>query len=181
MRPKTWMDVQIAVLAAGMLFAWSIVATDLYWFTLTGGELTQFAGTALPNPLITSCFYAAIVLTVALRWAIHLQRRNDARRERHLAWLLLAGTLLALGSLGYECYWSFAPRPPGGASICTGGALFDPLETPCFVGLLFFVGGLASTLAVARSTRRHRVAVDAASAAAGSEEPVELPVHHRVS
>jgi hypothetical protein len=79
MRPRTWTDLQVAVLAAGALFAWSIVATDLYQFTLTGGDLTQFRDTALPNPLLTFPFYGAIVLTAALRWAVRLRRRRMQR------------------------------------------------------------------------------------------------------
>jgi hypothetical protein len=168
MRPKTWMDMRVAVLAAGALFAWSIVATDLYQFTLTGGDLTQFGGTALPNPLVTACFYGAIGLTVALRWAIRLEPHGgDARGERHLAWLLLAGTVFALGNLGYECSWS---RHPGGPSPCTGGAIFNPLETPCFVGFLFYFAGFTITWVAARAARR--------SAAAPSPA---LPAHDRVA
>ncbi len=181
MHAKTWMDVQVAALAAGALFAWSIVATDLYRFTLTGGDLTQFRGTALPNPLITPCFYGAIALTVALRWAIRLQRRgDDARGERQLAWLLLAGTLFTLGSLGYECSGLSGPRPAGSPSICTVGAMLNPLATPCFVGFLFYLAGLVLTLVVARAVRRDRHAA-AAATGAGVAESAELPTHDRVA
>ena len=171
MRPKTWMAVRVAVLAAGALFAWSIVATDLYEFTLTGGDLTQFRGTALPNPLLTACFYGAIGLTVALRWAIRLEQHGgDARGERQLAWLLLAGTAFALGSLSYECYWSFTPRQPGGPSVCTGGAILDPLQTPCFVGSLFYFAGFILTAVAVRAARRR-----------AAEQAPPLPAHDRVA
>ena len=180
MRPRTWMDMQVAVLAAGALFAWSIVATDLYRFTLTGGDLTQFRGTALPNPLLTACFYGALVLTVALRWAIRLQRRRDAvGGEYHLAWLLLAGTLFTLGSLAYQCSaWSGA-HEPGGPAVCTGGALLDPLQTPCFVGFLFYLAGLLVTLIAGHSARRSRAT--AAADAARAAEPAALRARNRVA
>jgi hypothetical protein len=165
------MDVRVAVLAAGALFAWSMVATDLYQFTLTGGDLTQFRGTALPNPLVTACFYGAIGLTVALRWAIRLDPQgSDARGERRLAWLLLAGTVFTLGSLSYNCYWSFASPHPGGPSLCAGGAIFDPLETPCFVGFWFWFAGLIITWVALRAARRRAL-----------EQPPVLPAHDRVA
>lgn len=176
MCPRTWRDLQVAVLAAGALFAWSIVATDLYRFTLTGGDLTQFADTALPNPLLTTCFYGAIGLTVALRWALRPDRQHAGPRgERRLAWLLLAGTVFALGSLGYECYWSSA-RQLGGPGACTGGAMLNPLETPCLVGFLFYLAGLTVTLIVARAVRRR---APADGRAVG--EPAASSAHHRVA
>ena len=75
-----WRGVQGAVLEVGALFAWGVVATHLYRFTLTGGDLTQFSGTPLPNPLLTPWFYAAVLLTVAVRWALHLARRRGEGR-----------------------------------------------------------------------------------------------------
>ena len=151
MRPRTWMDLQVTTLAAGTLFAWSVVATDLYWFTLTGGDLTQFRGTALPNPLTTTCFYAAVGFAVALRWGVRLQRTGDATGQRHLAWLLAAGTLVALGNVGYGCY---ALAVHGGAGhTCTVAAMINPLDSPCFVGFLLYLGAMLGTLAVARALR----------------------------
>jgi hypothetical protein len=157
MRSRTWIDLQVALLAAGTLFAGSVVATDLYRFTLTGGDLNQFGGTALPNPLTTACFYAAVVFAAALRWAVVLQRgAPDHTKQRRLAWLLAGGTVFALGNAGYACYASYATQAPGGAPFCSSMQLFSPLETPCFVGFVLYLAAFLGTVAVARSLRQQR-------------------------
>ena len=172
MRPKAWTDLQIAVLAAGTLFAWTVVATDLYRFTLTGGDLNQFRGTALPNPVTTPCFYAALIFSVALRWAVKLQQTAaDATKQHRLTWLLAGGAALALGHAGYVCYASYTPQASGGAHVCSLPQLLDPFETPCFVGFVLFLAALLTTLAAARGLRGQRPS---------AQEPARLR-HDRVA
>jgi hypothetical protein len=174
MQPRTRMDLQIAVLAAGTLFAWSIVTTDLYRFSLTGGDLTQFHGTALPNPLLTACFYGALVFTIALRWAVRLrQGGSDARGEMHLAWLALAGVLWTAGNLGYECYLFYTPLEAGARSVCSSSEIVSPFRTPCFVAFLIFLAAFLITVAVGRSLRRRALTT--------TTRPRQLGAHDRIA
>ena len=62
---QRWQRIEIAVLAGGSLFAWTTVLADFRRFLQAGGTLGQLTGTAYPHPVLSPCFYGAILFLVA--------------------------------------------------------------------------------------------------------------------
>ncbi len=159
-----WLKAQVAILAAGTLFTGITVAADFYRYLLIGGDLAQFDGAPLANPLATPCFYGAMGFAVALVWAVRQLGHQSAQVQVPLTWLLLAGTLLGLVSVGYQCYVA-------GAASCVGTVL-DPLDAPCAAGSVLYLAGLGTAMAARRSLLRRP------PPAVADDRP--LPAHHRV-
>lgn len=148
---------QVAVLAIGTAFAWFTLAGDYRRFFGAGGEVFQWSGCAVTNPLLTPCFYGALAFLAALVWALVLLRSAPAaaaRRQRGLNWLLAAGTVFAWSNLAYEVFL-YSQQRPASAFSCPppGEAVVHPLMTPCFYGALIFLTALAISLLIVRTRR----------------------------
>ncbi len=114
MMSRTLLKWQVAVLAVGTAFSWTVLLFNYRAFFASGGRVVELSGCAVTNPIMTPCFYGALAFFIAFIWAIAILRSApDAApgRERGLQWLLIAGTLFAWGNLGYETYRFLQPHP----------------------------------------------------------------------
>jgi hypothetical protein len=137
---KTTLRLQAATLLLGSLFAWTTVLVELDGYVQAGGALLALGHGAVRNPLVTPCFYGAILFLVAFAWALDALQAGRARRpriERQLQWMLLAGTVFAWGNFAFEVYRHFRPGPKGFLGCTAAGT--HPLLTPCFVGATIYL------------------------------------------
>lgn len=136
---------QILILLAGVLVAFTAVYLDFARFYKAEGTIFKIQNCTYPNPVTTPCFYGAFVFLGALVWSFFIFKKEEPnakiRQENYLSWLLLSGTLFALGNftklfLGYM---------GGSKTGCSGAPMTSPFFTPCFYGLtIFFVALLVS-------------------------------------
>ena len=96
MRQRVWLKFQAAVVMAGALCSGGASAVDFYRYLVIGGDLSQFSGTPLPNPLATPLFYAAVGLALAARLAWQQLRHPRARVELAVGALSLVALVLGL-------------------------------------------------------------------------------------
>jgi hypothetical protein len=146
---------QTLVLAGGSVFAWTTVLRDVSRFTAAGGHLWRFRGCSVPNPLVTPCFYGAVLFVVALVWAIsQLQAVVPERRaQRQLVGMLGAGTLFAWGNFGHEL-WRYWRSANGEFTSCSGTLAVHPIHTPCFTGAVLYLTALILAVLAARRIGR---------------------------
>lgn len=138
---KKFLALQTLILAGGVVFSWSRVVIQLQTFYARYGTFFKFNDCAIPNPLVTACFYGAVAFVVALVWSgLILQSEVFVlKNERYLRNFLLFGVCFAATVLTYEFLAFYKIIKTSGKIIsCTPGVF--PLYTPCFVGFLFFVG-----------------------------------------
>lgn len=151
---RGWLRAQTIVLAGGMLFAWGTVVLDFRRYAQAGGALTRFGGTQFPNPLLTPCFYGAILFLIALAWAVTLPRqaRDTQRRSQgQLVGMLIVGTLFAWGNFAIELV-RYCAREEGAAYLsCSGTVAAHPVFTPCFVGAVLYATALGLAVAAWRA------------------------------
>ncbi len=133
---------QALLLFGGTVFAWSALFGQF-------GNSPFFGGTG-PNPLLTACFYGSVAFLVALFWSVRAYQRPALAGERRLRNFLLFCVAFAASVVAYEAVAFYKLFGVGtNAFICTPGVA--PLQTPCFVGFLFFIGAfIVSVCAVRR-------------------------------
>jgi hypothetical protein len=157
MMSRTLLKWQVAVLAVGTAFSWTVLLFNYRAFFASGGRVVELSGCAVTNPVMTPCFYGALAFFIAFIWAIAILRAApDAApgRERGLQWLLIAGTLFAWGNLGYETYRFLQPHPAPSAFSCpTGEIAPNPLTTSCFYGAMLFLAALVVSVLILRKQR----------------------------
>ncbi len=157
MMSRTLLKWQVAVLAVGTAFSWTVLLFNYRAFFASGGRVVELSGCAVTNPIMTPCFYGALAFFIAFIWAIAILRSApDAApgRERGLQWLLIAGTLFAWGNLGYETWRFLQPHPAPSAFSCpTGEIAPNPLTTSCFYGALIFLTALVVSILIRRDRR----------------------------
>jgi len=144
--------VQAGALLIGTVFAWTTAVVDFLRFYEAEGTLFKLADCAYPNPVTTPCFYGAIAFAVALVWSIRLlKKEGEVRRksEKHLMYLLVAGTIFACTSFGSLAY-NFYTALPGQGIGCSGVPTVSPFTTPCFFGASLFLLGLIVSLVILR-------------------------------
>ena len=132
---------QVWVLVAGSLFAWYTVYVDFARFYGIEGTLLKIKDCAVPNPVVTPCFYGAIAFILALAWSIKIYKSAADQQiicEKKLRWLLVASVLFAWGNFVYifTKFYQAGFNPTAG---CSGVVTTSPFLTPCFFGMLFFI------------------------------------------
>ena len=65
---------QVAVLAIGTAFAWFTLAGDYRRFFSAGGRVFEWSGCVVTNPLLTPCFYGALIFLTAFAISLLILR-----------------------------------------------------------------------------------------------------------
>lgn len=147
---KKLLYLQTMILAGGVVFSWSRVVIQISGFNSSYETST--------NPLVTACFYGALAFIAALIWSgIILQYESmDIKKEKYLRNFLLLGTLFALTIWGSELltYYKIINIPLSALSCAPDT---NPFLTPCFGGLLFFLGAFLTALII---TSTHKSKTD---------------------
>ena len=76
---KSLLKVQVAMLAIGTVFSWFTLVVDYRRFFAAGGRVFELSGCAVANPLITPCFYGAMIYLTALLVSMLIPRAHAAR------------------------------------------------------------------------------------------------------
>ena len=135
---------QAFILFSGTVYAWSALLKQF-------GNSAFFGGSGA-NPLLTACFYGSAAFLVALFWSVRAYQKPGDTNERRLRNFLLFCVVFAASVVAYEAveyYKLFGSSTT--AFICTPGV--PPAETPCFVGMLFFIGAFIASVCAARRLR----------------------------
>jgi hypothetical protein len=147
--------VQVALLAVGTALSWFTLLVDYRRFFAAGGQVFEWSGCAVANPLATPCFYGALAFLAAFAWAVAVLRSPPALalpRQRGLNWLLMAGTTFAWANFAYEVYRFMQPQPSASAFSCPKDvAAVHPLLTPCFYGALIYLAALVVSVLILRA------------------------------
>jgi len=149
-RPRTLLALQVLLLLAGSMFAWVKLVPQFTGFYALYGTFLRVSDCVIPNPFTTACLYGSTAFLVALVWSLGAYQKPDLASERRLRNFLLFCVAFAASVVAYEAveyYKLFGPSTS--AFICTPGV--SPLQTPCFIGMLFFIGAyIASVFATRR-------------------------------
>ena len=154
MNTRALLQLQAGVLGIGTVFSWVTLVLDYRRFFASGGQVFQFSGCAVSNPLATPCFYGALAFLIALAWALLILRAKPGtigRSLSHLRLLLVAGTLFAWGNFGYVVYRYLTERPAMPFSCPPGETVAYPLTAPCFYGALIFSAALMLSILAGRT------------------------------
>ena len=138
MRTQTVLLIQTIVLFCGTAFAWSKLIPQFVSFS--------------PNPFLTACLYGSTAFLVVLFWSVRVYQHTTYRSQRYLRNFLLFCVAFAASVVAYEAveYYHLL-GPSTNAFICTPGV--PPTQTPCFVGMLFFIAAfIVSIFATRRLT-----------------------------
>lgn len=120
----------VTLLGSGMFFAWYALGEQFAAYYAAGNSFVTPI-----HPALTPCFYGSCAFIGAFVWALVLWRTHSAS----YTWLyrfLVFCTLFAGAVVAYESlmYAKLIPTLPFN---CAPGV--HPLNTPCFVGMLFFM------------------------------------------
>ena len=125
------------ILVGGTAFSWTTVYFDFIRFHKIYGTIFRISGCTTPNPIMTPCFYGAIVFAICLYLSI-------SKKYGYLLYLLIAGTLFAWGNFFFEFYkfyFSIGPKVS-----CSGIITDNVFNTPCFHGALIYLLALTALL-----------------------------------
>src|SRR3989338_755876 len=132
---------QSIILAGGVFFSWFALSNQFAIFWHEYGTFFRFSDCVIPNPLITPCFYGSLAFLGAFVWSLLLIGKHNEASQKWLRNFLLFGVFFALFVLGYETlqYYKMLSLSVPQVSCAPG---VPPFQTPCFIGLLFFVAGV---------------------------------------
>lgn len=136
---------QIVILFCGTIFAWSKSFTQIGNFYYEYGTLLRFNDVAIPNPLTTACIYGSTAFLIALYWSVLLYQNSQHASALWLRNFLAFCVVFAGSVVAYEAiiyYRLFGQSTT--TFICTPGV--HPLQTPCFTGMLFFLGAFITSI-----------------------------------
>jgi hypothetical protein len=126
------------VLAGGTLFSWYNTALLFKAFYVYYPSVLTIGYTLVPNPLLTPCFYGAVAFAGALVWALVLALKPHEASSLWLKRFLVFGVCFASAVLVYEALEYYHLISLSRSVSCSPGV--HPFKTPCFGGLLFFIG-----------------------------------------
>ena len=133
---------QVLVLLGGVAFSWHAVYVDFVRFYNTEGTILKIKDCVYPNPVVTPCFYGAIVFLVAFIWALYVLRdkifSSQAVKQQRLWLILLAGTAFGWINFGFSLV-KFYMAPVGEQVTCSGVPTDNPFLTPCFWGSVIYL------------------------------------------
>jgi hypothetical protein len=134
--------VQIIILFVGVLVSFHAVFVDFSRFFEAEGTFFKVQNCTVPNPITTPCFYGAFAFLGAFVWSIFILKKEKFseknKQENRLSWLLLGGSLFALGNFT-KLYMDYLH---GSQIGCSGAPMTTPFSTPCFYGLSIFFSAL---------------------------------------
>lgn len=139
---------QVYALLLGMIFAWTTIVFDFISFYETEGTLLKINDCLYPNPVTTACFYGAIAFTVAFIWSVLIIGKEvEVRKksEKHLMYLLIAGSIFAWSNFGFLVYRFYTALPGQGVG-CSGVPASSPFTTACFYGSMIFLIALVVSI-----------------------------------
>jgi hypothetical protein len=126
------------VLAGGTLFSWYNTALLFKAFYVYYPSVFMMGYTLVPNPLLTSCFYGAVAFACALVWSLVLALTPHEQSSVWLRRFLVFGVCFASVVLVYEALEYYEIISLSRSVSCSPGV--HPFKTPCFGGLVFFIG-----------------------------------------
>lgn len=126
------------VLAGGTLFSWYNTALLFKAFYVYYPSVLTIGYTLVPNPLLTPCFYGAVAFAGALVWALVLALKPHEASSLWLKRFIVFGVCFASAVLVYEALEYYHLISLSRSVSCSPGV--HPFKTPCFGGLLFFIG-----------------------------------------
>lgn len=126
------------MLAGGTLFSWYNTALLFKAFYVYYPSVLMTGHTMVPNPLFTPCFYGAVAFAVAFMWALVLSLKPHERSFIWLTRFIMFGVCFASAVLIYEALEYYHVISLSRSVSCSPGV--HPFKTPCFGGLLFFIG-----------------------------------------
>ena len=134
-RTEKLLLVQTLVLFGGSAFAWSKLIPQFVSFS--------------PNPFLTACLYGSTAFLAVLFWSVRVYQKPSYQSERYLRNFLLFCVVFAASVVSYEAvmyYHLFGSST--NVFICTPGV--PPTQTPCFVGMLFFIAAFLVSILTTR-------------------------------
>lgn len=139
------------ILLGGSIFAWYTVVNDFILFYGAEGTLLKVAGCARPNPVTTPCFYGAFAFVATMIWSFLIWQKkvkNPARQILYLTWLLVGCVLFAWTNFFITLSEYLRATVTATTAIgCSGMLVINPLNTPCFIGSMFFLTALVVSYA----------------------------------
>ncbi|EKD53413.1 MAG: hypothetical protein ACD_61C00047G0002 [uncultured bacterium] len=145
---------QSVLLLAGTLFAWFTVYSDFSRFYDLYGSITRITDCIIPNPVTTACFYGAFAFLGALIWSLFINKASAIKKvagQRKLHLLLIGSTIFAFSNLFLEIY-NFYFNGTSEKVSCSGVPSTSIFVTPCFIGSMFFLGSLITSMIIIRKS-----------------------------
>lgn len=130
---------QALILGGGVFFSWTKLIGQFTYFYDMYGTIFKIRDCIIPNPMVTACFYGSIALLVAFIWSVTLIQSYSHKSQKYLSYLLYFGVVFALSVIAYEFLEYYHIISLGGNAVSCSPGTF-PLKTPCFYGMLFFLG-----------------------------------------
>lgn len=146
---KQLLFLQVAVLFAGTVFAWSQLIPQITTFIGKYGTLLRFSDIQTPNPLTTACLYGSTAFLVVLYFSAQLFTTPNPIHAKRLRNFILFCVFFAASVVAYEAveyYHLFGQNVT--TFICTPGV--NPVKTPCFTGMIFFIVGFCVSVFATR-------------------------------
>ena len=143
---KTLLGFQTLILGGGVFYTWTALMGLFREFYALYGTIFRVQDCAVTNPMLTACFYGSLGLLAAFIWSIILFYNYSRKSQQYLLYLLYFGVIFALLVVGYEFLEYYHIIPAKNAVTCKPGIF--PLKTPCFYGMLFFLGAAISGRAI---------------------------------
>ncbi len=140
---------QSLLLAGGTVFAWSKLIPQFGNFYAAYGTFWRFRDCTIPNPLATACFYGSLAFLFALFWSLAVFRSPSPIGERYLRNFLLFCVFFAGSVVSYEFADYYKLFGSNAIPVSCSPGVF-PLLTPCFFGLLFFLGAYITAIFATR-------------------------------
>ncbi|MHB0865627.1 MAG: hypothetical protein ACYC1Y_01875 [Minisyncoccota bacterium] len=135
---------QALMLLLGAMYAWSKLVPQISNFQSAYGTLFRFSDIAIPNPLATACLYGSIAFLVALFWSLTVYQKPSLVSERRLRNFLLLCVVFAASVFLSEVAAYYKLFATGISVTCSPGV--TPFKTPCFYGMIFFIGAFISSV-----------------------------------
>ncbi len=149
---KSWLLFQSFILLCGTVFAWTNAVVQIQNFYGLYGTFLKFKDCVVPNPLTTACLYGSVAFLVAFIWSIRMLQNPSGRGQRYLRNFLIFCVLFAgsVVTLEFGEFYGFVSTTVPSVG-CTPGVA--PTLTPCFYGMLFFIGALLVSWGIVRHTQ----------------------------
>ena len=146
---------QSLILLVGTIFAWFTVFTDFSRFYNLYGTITKISDCAIPNPIVTPCFYGAFAFLGGFIWSLFILKAANEKKvisQKKLNLLLIAGTIFAWSNFSFEIF-NFYFRKTTTKVSCSGVTTDNIFTTACFIGSMLFLGSLIISLLINKKNR----------------------------